>query len=110
MPSLNHLKSEGDESGFKVSLFPQPLTEVFSRSVFSNFYHLLKASKSKSLPSGIARMCPRILWHIWTGRNALVFEGKGFCPLQSLKIIKEDVDLWFLAQRVEVEIEECQSL
>lgn len=32
MPSLNHLKSEGDESGFKVSLFPQPLTEVFSRN------------------------------------------------------------------------------
>lgn len=35
---------------------------------------------------------------------------KVFVPYNLLKKIKEDVDLWFLAQRVEVEIEECQPL
>lgn len=48
-------------SNMAPSNFPTPRT---SDSLYSNFHHLLKVSKSPSLPSDIARMFPWTFWHI----------------------------------------------
>lgn len=37
----------------------------------------------------------------------MLFEGKCFTPLETVGKIKEEADLWFIAQRVDAEIENC---
>lgn len=53
------------------------------------------------MPFEIARMFPWMLWHIWKSRNAFTFEGKDFCPIDTLTRIRQEVDTWFVAQKVE---------
>ena len=68
-----------------LSLFLKPYSDFSTDSLYSNFHHLVKVSKSSSMPFEIARMFPWMLWHLWKSRNAFTFEGKGFCPIDTLQ-------------------------
>ena len=107
--TVNHLLFTCDVARqiWALSHFPKPRTAFSSGSLFPNFQFLLKASKSSSLPPDIVRRFPWTLWHIWKRRNSMIFEGKCFCPLETVKKINDDADLWFLAQRAETDIDFC---
>ena len=110
--SINHLlfSCTVARQVWALSLFPRPHSDFSSDSLYSNFHHLLKVSKSSLMPFEITRMFPWVLWHIWKSRNIFTFEGRGFCPLETLKKIRQEVDAWFLAQKAVAEQNLCQEI
>ncbi|KAG2328286.1 hypothetical protein Bca52824_011014 [Brassica carinata] len=58
---------------WRLSGFPLPPVGFSLNSVVLNFQHLIHYSRSQTIPQHICLMFPWVLWHIWKGRNELIF-------------------------------------
>ncbi|KAG7573473.1 Endonuclease/exonuclease/phosphatase superfamily [Arabidopsis suecica] len=89
-----------------LSDYPGPEFGFQNGSIFSNIHHLLDNRSNLKWPALLRTSFPWILWRIWTNRNLTLFEGKSFSALETVEKIREEVNEWMEAQKVESEDEE----
>ncbi|CAA7062148.1 unnamed protein product [Microthlaspi erraticum] len=82
------------------------LENGFGESVYANSDHLLTQCKNEKLHQDIKKKFPWVLWFIWKNRNNFFFENKSFDTRKVMGKITKEMEMWFLAQKVE---EECDA-
>uniref|UniRef100_A0A1J3EMF6 Uncharacterized protein n=1 Tax=Noccaea caerulescens TaxID=107243 RepID=A0A1J3EMF6_NOCCA len=65
--------------------------------------------KNERLHKEIKKIFPWVLWFIWKNRNNLFFDNQPFDAIHTMGKIIEEVELWFLAQKIEVDWEIDQN-
>ncbi|CAA7054860.1 unnamed protein product [Microthlaspi erraticum] len=105
--SINHLLFTCTVSRqiWAMSDFPFP-ENGFGESIYANIYHLMSQCQNERLHKDIKKRFPWILWFIWKNRNTLLFDNNGFDARQTMEKIIEEVELWFLAQKI---VEDSQA-
>jgi len=88
-----------------LSDFPSPRGGFSDDSIFVNIHYLLRMSLNIRILSQIRRSFPWILWMLWKNRNKLIFEGKEFDAMGTIRKIKDDVAVWFAVQSMDQGIE-----
>ncbi|KAG2333220.1 hypothetical protein Bca52824_004400 [Brassica carinata] len=91
------------------SNIPHPNQGFNVTSIFQNFHYLLLMSKNVQVDLNVSRVWPWILWYLWKNRNAFLFEGKLWEPLDIVCKAREEADSWFLAQQVERVMDQEES-
>ncbi|XP_023632598.1 uncharacterized protein LOC111828569 [Capsella rubella] len=86
-----------------LSDIPSPENGFHPSSLYQNLDYALNIAKNAVGEGNVRRSVPWTLWLLWKNRNSLVFEGMTFMIKEMVRKIREDTDLWFLAQQVEQE-------
>lgn len=81
--------------------FPIPPAGFSPNSVFLNLHYLTEGAKRPSTDSSLRRSFPWILWHLWKARNSLLFERTKLSPETIKNMIKDDSEIWFLANQAD---------
>ncbi|WZZ42763.1 hypothetical protein YC2023_039022 [Brassica napus] len=74
----------------------QPPPAGFSQtSVFLNLHFLVATSKKQLSDHSNLKAFPWILWSLWKGRNALVFERNRITPHSTITKALEETEIWY---------------
>lgn len=74
----------------------QPPPAGFSQtSVFLNLHFLVAASKKQLSDHSNLKAFPWILWSLWKGRNALVFERSRITTHSTIAKALEEIEIWY---------------
>lgn len=68
-------------------------------SVFLNLHYLVAGTKKQRNDQDNLKSFPWIMWHLWKGRNSLVFEKSRFTPHSILAKALEEAEIWTQAQQ-----------
>lgn len=79
---------------WRLSGFPQPPAGFSPNSVMLNLQYLLQCSKRQSVPQRIRMLFPWVLWHIWKGRNELIFANTRLGSATIMEKAQNDYDAW----------------
>lgn len=85
-----------------MSGFPYPSQGFSDLSLFANVNYLISTWKRMSERKDITRVFPWVLWYLWKNRNSLIFEGLTFESDQIGCKAREESELWYEAQKLEV--------
>ncbi|XP_010495246.1 PREDICTED: uncharacterized protein LOC104772313 [Camelina sativa] len=109
--TINHVLFQcfGARQVWALSDYPSPEFGYDKGSVFSNLHHLLINRDNKHWPSQLRKSFPWIIWRIWKNRNSFLFENKFFSPPDSVIKIRDEVEEWFIAQRLDINGELSQE-
>lgn len=78
----------------------QPRPAGFSQSsVFLNLHYLVAGYKQQRSDRDNLKAFPWILWNLWKGRNALVFEKTRFTPNSTVVKALEETEIWYKVQQ-----------
>ncbi|CAN7133864.1 unnamed protein product, partial [Brassica rapa subsp. narinosa] len=78
----------------------QPPPAGFSQSsVFLNLHYMVAGYKQQRSDRDNLKAFPWILWNLWKGRNALVFENIRVTPNSTVVKALEEAEIWYQAQQ-----------
>lgn len=76
---------------------PTPMNGFEGSAIYANFQYLCDTKKNCRVALEVRNLFPWVLWRLWKNRNKFCYEGKNFCPMETMGKIKEDMEEWFLA-------------
>lgn len=79
---------------WRLSGFPLPPTGFSPNSVLLNLQYLLQCSTKKSIPQHFRLLFPWVLWHIWKGRNELIFANTRLGAATVMAKARNDYNAW----------------
>ncbi|XP_009139680.2 uncharacterized protein LOC103863679 [Brassica rapa] len=79
---------------WRLSGFPLPPTGVSPNSVLLNLQYLLQCSTKQSIPQHLRLLFPWVLWHIWKGRNELIFANTRLGAATVMDKARNDYNAW----------------
>ncbi|XP_048628012.1 uncharacterized protein LOC125608690 [Brassica napus] len=107
--SINHLMFDCTYARqiWALSGIPNPENGFHQSSIYVNFNYLLELKKLRWGFTDLRSLWPWIMWTIWKTRNALLFEGTRFSPLEVFNKAKQDEEEWSLAQVVDKDFQQA---
>ncbi|CAN7091771.1 unnamed protein product, partial [Brassica rapa subsp. narinosa] len=79
---------------WRLSGFPLPSTGFSPNSVMLNLQYLLQCSTKQSILPHLRVLFPWILWHIWKGRNELIFANTRLGAVTIMEKARNDYEAW----------------
>ena len=79
---------------WRLSDFPLPPMGFSPNSVLLKLQYLLQCSTKQSIPQHLRLLFPWVLWHIWKGRNELIFANTRLGAATVMDKAQNDYNAW----------------